>query len=70
MATRPGTIEIGSIHRAPTDKTILAQPWTIAPWIDALRMDWREYPEQRRDFAVQGERLQRLHLQAFGRRHP
>lgn len=70
MATRPGTTAPGSIHRAPTDRQILAQPWTIAPWIDALRLDWRETPAMRADFAAMGERLQHLHVKAFGRKHP
>ncbi len=59
----------GSIHRPLSDAQILRAPHTIAPWIDALRADWKAYPEQRREFAAMGERLQSLHVRAFGARY-
>lgn len=60
----------GSIHRPLDDRQILKQPRNIAPWIDALRRDWREYRDQRDEFAAMGERLQLLHVKAYGVRHP
>ena len=60
----------GSIHRPLSDAQILKNPATIAPWIDQLRRDYREYPQQRAQFAAMGERLQKLHAAAFGARHP
>ena len=60
----------GSIHRPLSDAEIIGSPATIAPWIDQLRRDYLAYPGQRGEFAAMGERLQKLHVKAFGRRHP
>ncbi len=60
----------GSIHRPLSDAEILRNPAAIAPWIDQLRRDYRDWPAQRREFAAMGERLQKLHVKAFGKRHP
>lgn len=59
----------GSIHRPLSDAEVLANPAAIAPWIDQLRRDWKQFPDQRQEFAAMGDRLQKLHVQAFGGRH-
>jgi hypothetical protein len=59
----------GSIHRPLSDAQILRSPDTIAPWIDQLRRDWKAFPDQRAEFTAMGERLQKLHVSAFGVRH-
>ena len=58
----------GSIHRPPSDAQILRNPAGIGPWIEELRRLWGEYPAQRAEFREMGERLQGLHVRAFGRR--
>jgi len=60
----------GSIHRPQSDAQILKATWQIAPWIEQLRRDWKEHPAQRLELAEMGERLQKLHVKAFGARHP
>lgn len=63
-------VQPGSIHRPLSDREILANPAGIAVWIEQLRRDWKNIPAQRAGFEAMGERLQRLHIKAFGRRHP
>lgn len=60
----------GSIHRPLSDAEIMRNPAAIASWIDSLRRDYLTYPAQRAECAAMGERLQALHVKAFGSRHP